>query len=136
MDRRGQPVVNQSLQPIYKLHGSTSWRTAGGANVLVLGAAKAQRFGRTLPQISVVLDSQHSNPTVWYRIEIDNQQNNVLDCNAGNDGFCRRHNSFVLVQAVARAHSDTTYTGTATAVPHAPLGNSLCTVLSMSPQSV
>jgi hypothetical protein len=38
----GQTVPDPSSQPIYKLHGSTNWRTADGASVLILGAAKAQ----------------------------------------------------------------------------------------------
>lgn len=38
----GQTRVDQSLQPVYKLHGSTNWRTADGGSVLILGAAKAQ----------------------------------------------------------------------------------------------
>jgi hypothetical protein len=38
----GQTRVDQGLQPIYQLHGSTYWRTADGAHVLILGATKAQ----------------------------------------------------------------------------------------------
>ena len=36
----GQTLVDKGLQTIYKLHGSTNWRTSGGGNMLVLGAAK------------------------------------------------------------------------------------------------
>lgn len=38
----GQTLVDENLQPIYKLHGSTNWRTPEGGNLLVLGAAKTQ----------------------------------------------------------------------------------------------
>ena len=38
----GQTSVDKDLQPIYKLHGSTNWRTTVGDNILVLGAAKTQ----------------------------------------------------------------------------------------------
>jgi SIR2-like domain len=38
----GQTQVDKTLQPIYKLHGSTNWRTTAGGNLLVLGAAKTQ----------------------------------------------------------------------------------------------
>jgi hypothetical protein len=38
----GQTLIDDNLQPVYKLHGSTNWRTAEGGNLLVLGAAKTQ----------------------------------------------------------------------------------------------
>jgi hypothetical protein len=38
----GQTLTDKNLQPIYKLHGSTNWRTAAAGNLLVLGAAKTQ----------------------------------------------------------------------------------------------
>jgi SIR2-like domain len=38
----GQTLIDKTLQPIYKLHGSTNWRTVAGGNLLVLGAAKTQ----------------------------------------------------------------------------------------------
>ncbi len=34
--------LDANLQPVYKLHGSTNWRTKDGANVLIYGATKAQ----------------------------------------------------------------------------------------------
>jgi hypothetical protein len=38
----GRTLPDNNLQPIYKLHGSTNWRTAAGGSLLVLGAAKTQ----------------------------------------------------------------------------------------------
>jgi hypothetical protein len=38
----GQTQVDKNLQPIFKLHGSTNWRTTSGGHMLVLGAAKTQ----------------------------------------------------------------------------------------------
>jgi hypothetical protein len=38
----GQTLTDATLQPIFKLHGSTNWRTAAGGNLLVLGASKTQ----------------------------------------------------------------------------------------------
>jgi hypothetical protein len=38
----GQTLNDENLQPIYKLHGSTNWRTAAGGHLLVLGASKTQ----------------------------------------------------------------------------------------------
>ncbi len=36
--------MDKNLQPIFKLHGSTNWRTPVGDNMLVLGAEKTQQI--------------------------------------------------------------------------------------------
>jgi hypothetical protein len=38
----GRTLTDKNLQPIYKLHGSTNWRTGTGGSLLVLGASKTQ----------------------------------------------------------------------------------------------
>jgi SIR2-like domain len=38
----GRTLLDDSLQPIYKLHGSTNWRTVDGKHVLVFGSSKVQ----------------------------------------------------------------------------------------------
>ncbi len=38
----GGTLVDSSLQPVFKLHGSTNWRTGDGKHVVVFGTSKAQ----------------------------------------------------------------------------------------------
>ena len=38
----GRTLLDSSLQPVFKLHGSTNWRTADGKHVIVFGASKEQ----------------------------------------------------------------------------------------------
>lgn len=40
------PIVQPKHQPIYKLHGSSSWRTADAASMLVMGSGKAAAIDR------------------------------------------------------------------------------------------
>jgi hypothetical protein len=60
----GQTLMDKNLQPIFKLHGSTNWRTAVGDNMLVLGAAKTQliRNSRLLQSYAEIFEHSLSGP--------------------------------------------------------------------------
>lgn len=62
----GQTLIDESLQPIYKLHGSTNWRTTVGDSLLVLGAAKTQviQSSRLLRSYAELFDQSLCRPDV------------------------------------------------------------------------
>jgi hypothetical protein len=42
----GDHVISQGEQPIFKLHGSSNWRSAEGSDMMILGGGKAQSIER------------------------------------------------------------------------------------------
>lgn len=42
----GEHVITQDQQPIFKLHGSSNWRTAEDSDMMILGGGKAQAIER------------------------------------------------------------------------------------------
>ncbi len=62
----GRTLMDESLQPIYKLHGSTNWRTTVGDSLLVLGAAKTQaiKSSRLLSSYADIFDQSLCRPDV------------------------------------------------------------------------
>jgi len=86
----GETVVDQNLQPIFKLHGSRNWRTAAGSNMLVLGAAKTQliRNSRLLQSYADIFEQSLSKPATRLMVI--------------GYGFADTHINEVLLRAAAR----------------------------------
>lgn len=51
-DERGVPDERNGIQPIYKLHGSSNWRTAGDTPMVIIGADKMRDIAGS-PLLSV-----------------------------------------------------------------------------------
>jgi hypothetical protein len=86
----GQTLPDGNLQPVYKLHGSTNWRTAEGGNLLVLGAAKIQliQSSRLLNSYAQLLEGSLSQPNARLMVI--------------GYGFGDRHINEILARAGAR----------------------------------
>lgn len=56
----GNLTVPDSGQPIFKLHGSSNWRTSGGSNVMILGGGKVEAIERFPERRNRLLPDEHS----------------------------------------------------------------------------